>query len=148
MIPLTDETQGSKIWEVCGGERGETAACAEEVPDGETAEWSEGKGERRTLQTTPGLTRQVTISDSCCYENRTKSTKNTHKPKVFPFHSVIVQMCITLFTRRLCLQERVNKYKKFEEFLMKTLELLPESKSIWTQCLFRVFSGVSVSCVL
>ncbi len=44
-------------------------------------------------------------------------------------HSVIDQMCITLFTRRLCLQERVNKYKKFEEFLMKTLELLPDSKS-------------------
>ncbi|XP_052386139.1 coiled-coil domain-containing protein 42 homolog isoform X1 [Carassius gibelio] len=31
-----------------------------------------------------------------------------------------------LQTRRLSLQERVNKYKIFEEFLMKTLDLLPD----------------------
>ncbi len=60
---------------------------------------------------------------------RSPSQTPAESTQVFP--SVIVQMCITLFfTRRLCLQERVNKYKKFEEFLMKTLELLPDSKSI------------------
>lgn len=93
------------------------------------------------------------------WENRRKlnspNNSRTYKPGNYPPSPTVTDhlqaKCynlLSLFNRRLSLQERVNKYKIFEEFLMKTLDLLPDSKNISSGLVSLVFSSVPILLLL